>query len=219
MPVFGVFQLDTIARRLVRGGEEIHLRPKAFALLALLVEAAPRIVPKREIHDHLWPRGAVADATLVAIVKELRRALCDTDPLAPIIRTVHSVGYALNGVVEERVARPTMHWLVAGDYERLPLVDGENVIGRDPQLTVCLNYATVSRRHARIVVSNERAVIEDLGSKNGTSVTGKAALGPVELRDGDRIVFGKVVLTYRHSAVGQATVTAVSRAQPLRPGS
>jgi DNA-binding winged helix-turn-helix (wHTH) protein len=219
MPVFGSFQLDTVAHRLVRDGQEIHLRPKAFLLLALLLEAAPRIVPKREIHDRLWPRGVVADATLVALVKELRRALADTDRRAPIIRTVHRVGYAFNTPVSKPAARPAVHWLTANDLERLPLVDGENVIGRDPQTNLLLDYATVSRRHARISVSDGRAVIEDLGSKNGTSVTGRTVVEPAELRDGDRIGFGKVVLTYRHSAAGMPTVTEVSRLRVVRPGS
>lgn len=219
MPVFGSFQLDTIAHRLLRDRQEIHLRPKAFALLALLLEAAPRIVPKREIHDRLWPRGVVADATLVALVKELRRALGDADRRSPIIRTVHGVGYAFNVPVSAPAVRVVAHWLTANDRERLPLIDGENVVGRDPQTNLWLDYATVSRRHARISVCDGHAVIEDLGSKNGTSVTGRTVVEPAELRDGDRIGFGRVVLTYRHSAVGSPTVTEVSRLRVVRPGS
>ena len=211
MPTFGSFRLDTVAHRLLRDGQEIHLRPKAFSLLELLLEAAPRLVPKREIHDRLWPRGVVADATLVALVKELRCALGNADPRSPIIRTVHRVGYAFDAPVSEPAARPAAHWLTASDRERLPLVDGENVIGRDPQTNLWLDYATVSRRHARISVSDGRAVIEDLGSKNGTSAAGKEVVEPVELRDGDRIGFGRVILTYRHSVAGLPTVTVVSR--------
>jgi DNA-binding winged helix-turn-helix (wHTH) protein len=219
MPAFGSFQLDTIAHRLVRDGREIHLRPKAFSLLALLLEAAPRIVPKREIHDRLWPGGVVADATLVALVKELRRALGDADAAEPTIRTVHGIGYALNAPVSEPSPRAPAHWLVAGDRERLALVDGDNLIGRALEVTVQIDYATVSRRHARIRIGEGRAVIEDLGSKNGTSVAGRAIVEPIELRNGDRIGFGSVLFTYRYSGADIPTVAEARRLEPLRSGS
>jgi DNA-binding winged helix-turn-helix (wHTH) protein len=211
MPGFGSFHLDTVAHRLIRDGEEIHLRPKAFGLLALLLEAAPRIVPKREIHERLWPGGFVADATLVAIVKELRRALGDSDHESPIIRRVHSIGYALNTPIEPRATALAAHWLTGNAGVRLPLRDGDNVIGRDPHTNVWLDYATVSRRHAWIGVNAGRAFIEDLGSKNGTSVSGKRVVEAVELRDGDDIGFGNIVLTYRHSAASLPTLPGVSR--------
>jgi DNA-binding winged helix-turn-helix (wHTH) protein len=209
--MLGPFDFDLTAHRLAYNGEQIHLRPKVYALLALLAEAAPRIVPKREIHDRLWPRGIVSDATLVAVVKELRRALGDHERDTPLIRTVHRVGYALNAPVGTATARPPVHWLVANERERYPLTDGENLVGRDPQTNVWLDYATVSRRHARLRVLDGRVVLEDLGSKNGTSVAGQVVAGAVTLRDGDRIAFGRLMVTYRNSAEGLPTLTEVSR--------
>ncbi len=102
-----------------------------------------------------------------------------------------------------------------------PLAEGENLIGRDPGSKVCLDYSTVSRRHALIVVGQESALLEDLGSKNGTSVGGVRLVGPATLRDGDRIGFGQVFVTYRESRAGMPTVTQVSRvggASPIEPG-
>src|SRR6187399_579668 len=96
---FGTFEFDSQARRLRRDGVDIHLSPKAFELLGLLVDAAPRVVAKRELHSRLWPGGSVADATLVALVKQLRRALDDRDRQAPLIRTLHRVGYAMESPV------------------------------------------------------------------------------------------------------------------------
>jgi DNA-binding winged helix-turn-helix (wHTH) protein len=81
--------------RLRRDGADIHLTPKAFELLVALLDGAPRVVSKRELHGRLWPGGAVPDATRVALVKQLRAALDDHDRRAPLIRTVHRVGYAL----------------------------------------------------------------------------------------------------------------------------
>ena len=45
---FGSFLLASDERRLTRGDEHLHLTPKAFDLLTLLVDAAPRVVPKGE---------------------------------------------------------------------------------------------------------------------------------------------------------------------------
>lgn len=68
----------------------------------------------------------------------------------------------------------------------------------------------MSRRHARIVVKVGEALIEDLGSKNGTTVNGSPVERPMGLRDGDRLVIGAVPLTYRTSASGLSTETRAS---------
>ncbi len=121
--VFGSFQLAADARRLTRGGIPLHLTPKAFDLLVLLVDAAPRVVPKSELHARLWPDSFVADTTLVGLVKEVRRVLDDIEPGAPIIRTVNRVGYAFAAplmLAPPAVATPA-HWLVA-DGRSFPLL-------------------------------------------------------------------------------------------------
>jgi DNA-binding winged helix-turn-helix (wHTH) protein len=107
-------ELDSARRRLSKDGREAHVTPKAFDLLMLLVDAAPRVVPKRELHARLWPRVAVTDWTLFSLIKELRRALGDTDSRAPLIRTVHRVGYAFNATLERISPRPRLSAAVAG---------------------------------------------------------------------------------------------------------
>lgn len=72
---FGPFTLDAGKRQLLRGSVAIHLTPKAFDLLHLLVSEAPRVMSKRELHDQLWPDSFVSDASLSGLIKELRRAL------------------------------------------------------------------------------------------------------------------------------------------------
>jgi pSer/pThr/pTyr-binding forkhead associated (FHA) protein len=52
----------------------------------------------------------------------------------------------------------------------------------------------VSRRHARIVRHEEQYVLEDLNSANATFLNGGAVRVPTELRNGDRIQLGDVVL-------------------------
>src|SRR5262245_54473325 len=112
MARFGTFELDSQRRQLRRGMEDLHLTPKAFDLLSLLIDAAPRVVPKSELHQRLWPAGVVTDATLVGLVKEIRRVLEDTNPEAPLIRTAHRVGYAFDApITRSPQAAPRLsHW-------------------------------------------------------------------------------------------------------------
>ena len=209
---FGRFVLD-VPRRQLRGDDEArHLTPKAFDLLALLVREAPRVVPKQELHERLWPDAHVSDASLVGLVKELRRVLEDRDEAAPIIRTVHRVGYAFTPTVTR--ARPpaapapgrATHWLVFTGRKVL-LAEGENIVGRDPSAHVHIDDAGVSRRHARITVAGTDVHIEDLGSKNGTVVGNARAAGTVPLVDGVRCAFGPVEAVFRASRADASTDT------------
>jgi len=217
---FGLFVLDAARRQLFRDDASVHVTPKAFDLFLLLVDAAPRVVTKRELHERLWPGTYVSDATLVGLVKELRRVLDDRDPAAPVIRTAHRVGYAFCLEVETaspRSVRPR-HWLVLRG-RRVALREGENVIGRDPEAHVWLDAAGVSRRHARIVIEGDDVRLEDLGSKNGTTVRNQSVEAQVALRDGDHITFGSTPGVYKTSSTGMSTETrSRSAAQPRGAG-
>ena len=206
---FGAFTLDAARRHLLREGEVVHLTPKAFDLLLLLVNEAPRVISKRELHERLWPATFVSDATLVGLVKELRRALHDHDDRAPVIRTVHRIGYALCPEVQAPgpgARARVWHWLVIRG-RRIVLREGDNIIGRDPGSDVWLDIAGVSRRHARIIVGDHDASLEDLGSKNGTTVGDGRVQQPVALQDGASIAFGPVTGVYRTSTAGMSTET------------
>jgi DNA-binding winged helix-turn-helix (wHTH) protein len=212
---FGKFDFDPVTRRVRCEGVDIHLTPKAFALLAVLLDGAPRVVSKRELHARLWPGGVVADATLVALIKQLRAALDDRDRAAPLIRTVHRVGYALEIPLAQReqsIPFVAARWLTVGQ-RRLSLATGENIVGRDEAASVRLDDPMVSRRHARILVSSSGAHIEDLGSKNGTFIDGQPiAAGPMPLRDGIRLAFGTVRVIYGESGNATPTLTHVGPA-------
>jgi DNA-binding winged helix-turn-helix (wHTH) protein len=204
---FGSFELDAGQRQLRREGAEIHLTPKAFDLLSLLIERAPQVIPKTELHRAMWPKSFVSDATLVGLVKELRRALDDHDRTAPMIRTVQRVGYAFcRSLVAWVPSNLLWRWIVVGG-RRVPLKEGENTIGRDPLSAVWIDFASVSRHHARIVIDNSQALLEDVGSKNGTTVGTERLVGARELRDGDRIAFGSVDAVFFSSESGLPTVT------------
>lgn len=207
---FGCFEIDPQRRQLFAAGQPLHLTPKAFDLLWPLVEAAPRVVPKREIHERLWKGGVVADATLVGLVKEIRRAMDEKSPQPPL-RTVHRIGYAIDLPVTRPPAASQETpgcWLVT-DQRRINLAEGENVIGRDASVSIWVDHATLSRRHARITLKDGQAALEDLGSKNGTTLRGVLVLKPVPLRSGDEFTCGQLQFRYLETAAVPATQTLV----------
>jgi DNA-binding winged helix-turn-helix (wHTH) protein len=208
---FGDFTLDSDSRQLTRGREPLHLSRKAFDALCVLLERRPNAVTKEELHARLWPGTFVVDANLSVAIAEIRRAL-DDDAQAPrFIRTVHRIGYAFcwdaPGTAREKAGDADRRaWLVWNDRV-LRLGEGENVIGRDPECQVWLDVRGVSRRHACIRVIGEAATIEDLGSKNGTSVN-DSPVGPAQpLSDGDSLRLGGATLGFRMSSSANATET------------
>src|SRR5688500_16334993 len=90
--------LDTDARRLVCANQEVHLSPKEFELLKLLVESRPRALAKGELLERLWPGVFVSEASLAKVVSNNRDAVGHHED-APLIRTVHGYGYAFAATV------------------------------------------------------------------------------------------------------------------------
>lgn len=91
---------------------------------------------------------------------------------------------------------------------QIPLT-GPVDIGREPTLSLPLDDTQVSRRHARIAETNGRAVVEDLGSTNGTFVNDQPIHSPRELQPGDRIRLGLTVIEMRSAQQIAARPSAV----------
>ena len=209
---FGPFILDSNTRLLTRDGRVVHLTPKAFELLETLALQRPNVISKTALQEQLWPDTFVAEANLSNLVAEVRAALEDRPRTPRFIRTAHGFGYAFCGTAatsaksEDAADERPACWLEWGK-QRFPLMVGEHIIGRDPDLDVTLDATTVSRRHARLVVTPERAVLEDCGSKNGTFRGSERVTSPVELDDGDTIHIGSVLITFHVRAPQQSTET------------
>jgi pSer/pThr/pTyr-binding forkhead associated (FHA) protein len=62
-----------------------------------------------------------------------------------------------------------------------------SIVGRDPNCDIPIPNRQVSRHHARLTLTSEGVLLEDLGSKNGTHYNGKIVTDPVLLKDGDVI--------------------------------
>jgi DNA-binding winged helix-turn-helix (wHTH) protein len=212
---FGEFVLDSGSRQLFRHGESIHLSRKAFDALAILLDRRPQAVTKEELHARLWPGTFVSEANLSVVMAEVRRALHDDPQAARFIRTVHRVGYAFcGGAVDAEPdavrARQSRAWLVWNE-RIMALAEGENLVGRDPGCAIWLDATGVSRRHARIVVREHESSIEDLGSKNGTSLNDAPVIAARPLTDGDRLVVGDVHLQFRTANTAATTTVRMAR--------
>jgi DNA-binding winged helix-turn-helix (wHTH) protein len=206
---FGSNELDGASRRIWHSGREVHLSTKAFDLLVLLVERRPAAVPKSEIKDRLWPGTFVSDTNLPTLIAEIRHALDDDARRGECIRTVHGFGYAFSAEIvsaPEAASDRAAAWLV-GVASRIRLAAGENILGRDGDDVIALQSPTVSRRHARVIVSGADATIEDLGSKNGTYVNEARVETPAAVVDGDRVRVGSLVFTIRFGQAGTSTQT------------
>ena len=204
---FGDCVFDRGRRELTRHGSPVHGAPKLFALLELLLDAAPRAVTKGEIHKAIWPETFVSDATLTSLVAELRAAIGDDARAPTLVRTIHGYGYGFVGEIHERQAQETRSMrLILGDRE-IALTRGTHILGRAPDAAVCVNDSGVSRHHAKIIVGPEGATLEDLGSKNGTFVEDQRIDGVRSLRDGDVIRVGSVKLTLRRLIAPGSTET------------
>jgi DNA-binding winged helix-turn-helix (wHTH) protein len=199
---FADCDLDTDARRLVRSGHEVHLSPKAFELLKVLVENRPRALSKQELLDRIWPGVFVSDASLARSASEIRDAIGDHSRSDGFLQTVHGFGYrfASTGVVVvPSTAEPsggTLCWLIGRDCE-FRLTEGEHIVGREPGVSIRLDSPKVSRHHARVRVAAGAASVEDLGSKNGTYVRGARIAGTTALAAGDDIQVGPIKLVFR----------------------
>jgi DNA-binding winged helix-turn-helix (wHTH) protein len=215
---FGDCVLDRETWELLVGGRPVHLSPKGMRFLDLLLSNRPKALTKEEIHKALWPDTFVSDGTLTSLLAEVRSAIGDGDREPGFIRTVHRHGYAFSGPAEElreeragRGLRPKFAYRLYTGPREIALVEGENILGRDPDASIFIDHASVSRRHARVRVSAEGATIEDLGSKNGTKVGGRPLSGPQSLADNDEIRIGSVPMTFRIFPLSGSTATVDSR--------
>jgi TolB-like protein/Flp pilus assembly protein TadD len=90
---FGEFTLEAGERQLLRSGQPVILRPKAFQTLRFLVEHRGRLVTHDELLNSVWADTNVSEAVLTHCITEVRQAL-DDDPHQPrYLKTIPRVGY------------------------------------------------------------------------------------------------------------------------------
>ena len=212
---FDDYSVDPGTRRLLRSGQELHLSPKAFDLLVTLIENRAQALAKADLQQRLWPSTYVLETNLAGLVAEIRHALQDSADDPRYVRTMHRFGYWFIGTVAQEpgagaAAAPHSHYWVIWESRQIPLGPGDNVLGRAADAAVWIDAPGVSRHHARIRLAGSDAILEDLGSKNGTYLRGVRVTTAASLRDGDQIRLGSVVVTFRVPAPAGSTETVLS---------
>jgi DNA-binding winged helix-turn-helix (wHTH) protein len=202
--------VDAGARIVRRGGRDMHLAPKAFDLLLILVTNQPNAVGHDQLHAALWPGVHVSETSLAALVTQLRKALGDRSGDGRVIRTLHRVGYAFVGDATVTgappvTAEPAGRLIWRGTVFEVPA--GESVIGRDRACAIQMDADSVSRRHARLRVTPQGAWLEDLDSKNGTWLAGERIHGAVALADGASFKLGSETVRFESSGDQRPTKT------------
>src|SRR5207247_1030137 len=96
---FGEFTLDVRTRRLLRNEQEVHVSPKAFDLLVMLIENRGQAMPKADLQQRLWPSTYVLETNIAGLVAEIRHVLEDPADDPRYIRTMHRFGYWFVGAV------------------------------------------------------------------------------------------------------------------------
>jgi DNA-binding winged helix-turn-helix (wHTH) protein len=209
---FGPFLYDAASRGLLRSGEEIPLTHKGRELLLLFLHNPGRLLTREVLTEKVWPEVAVTDDAIRFQIAELRKALGDEGDA--FIRTIRGEGYRWETTVKPAADRPVRSAASADaprpehpfrlvlETREVQLMEGENVIGRDPDAALWVDHPSVSRRHARIVVGGDKATLEDLGSKNGTLLNGQAITRRAALDDGDELRIGPETMVFRRMSPG-----------------
>jgi DNA-binding response OmpR family regulator len=90
----GDLEIDTIRRRVSRGGRAIDLKPKDYALLEFLAQHSDRPVTRTHIIEHVWDIHFDSISNVVEVhINSLRNKI--DRGAAPLIHTVRGVGYML----------------------------------------------------------------------------------------------------------------------------
>jgi len=184
------------------------------ALPALVLGLEPiliGLVGSLVVNEHVGLRlcvafgvGLVGEAVIAGFVTAGvgERPLLPLAALAGVVTLFSAYSVSLRDLAALPSAALVCVSSLGGAVAMLPLVAielarGENLLGRDRHSVAWFDSPTVSRRHARIVVTADQAILEDLGSRNGTWIGGKRITGPVPLSDLDEVKLGSLVMLFR----------------------
>ena len=129
---FGGFRLDFTNECLWQGARSIALRPKAFAVLKLLVENPGQLVSKQLVLDTVWPGTFVGDPVLKDNIRQLREALDDNAASPTYIETAHRRGYRFIG--QHAASSVLAFEKQASELPSSPPLPATTLLGREAEL-------------------------------------------------------------------------------------
>ena len=94
---WGDLYLDPSTYEVSYADNTLHLTPREYSLLELLMRNSRRVLSRRAIIGHIWPLEAVPEEDTVKVhIRGLRQKLKATGAPEDFIETIHSMGYRLN---------------------------------------------------------------------------------------------------------------------------
>jgi pimeloyl-ACP methyl ester carboxylesterase/DNA-binding winged helix-turn-helix (wHTH) protein len=124
---FDIYTLDLQCCSLLRGSDEVQLRPKSFDVLRYLAEHAGRLVSKDELIQAVWPDLFVTEDSVVQCIGDIRSAL--SDDAHRIIKTVPRRGYLFAAKLSDKepTEQPATIGSVAQEITFCRSKDGVNI--------------------------------------------------------------------------------------------
>lgn len=184
---FEDFTLDLTRGRLLRGSEEVKVRPKTFLLLTYLVAHNNRLISKEELISAVWPDTAVTDDSLVQCLKDVRHVLSDESQT--LIKTVPRRGYIFDRAVNENG-----HEVPATSYTEettgVHLVIEEEETNGDEAIGTAVNSTELP---ASQPISRARRLRDAVSRHKISTAVASAALASIVIA---AIVFAKPILTW-----------------------
>src|SRR3954470_21442771 len=113
---FDGFRVDPVRRRLLKGGKQVSLTPKAFSILVVLLENRGEVVEKEELIRRIWPDTFVTEANLTQNVSSLRKALGERANDHRYVVTVPGRGYSFVAQAVEVPRESTGEFQIAGIF-------------------------------------------------------------------------------------------------------
>ncbi len=106
---------------------------------------------------------------------------------------------ALSAADDEAASKPACFLVVGGDLNGtiFDLLEGETIVGRNPDCTIPLEFQGISRQHFKVNVDNSgKSIVQDLGSSNGTYLNNQKIEAPTALNKGDMVKIGSIALKF-----------------------
>lgn len=123
--------VDTHAHRLTRGGRDVPVEPKVFAVLLHFLEHPGQLLSRDELLDAVWGHSCVTPSTLSRVISQLRRAVADDTEQPRYIQTVHRLGYRFIAPLKHASGKPAVELRFAPPARaRLP-ARTHTLIGRE----------------------------------------------------------------------------------------
>jgi len=90
----GQVRVDLVGHRLLRDGQPLPVRPKAFELLAFLLRNPGQVFTRDQLLEHVWGYDYAGETRTVDVHVHWLRSQVEDDPANPVfIHTVRGVGY------------------------------------------------------------------------------------------------------------------------------